>query len=182
MEEVMAMAYTAFILLFLLATVPLTIIPTNSYAQQEGWIVRTSGAGSLDIMLEQNWTENGSARFKISFLQPNTTALHEHQDYDILIRQGDNQIFSAAAAINQPLIHNVNGVVTIPVQPFQFPQNGGYTIEVQVLGLGFPPIPITPETASFPITVTPEFPLGLTGVLAGVVAGSIFLTRKLKLF
>lgn len=178
----MAMAYAAFVITLLLASVLLTNIPTYSYAQQEGWIMRTSGAGSLDIMLEQNWTENGTARFKISFLQPNSTALHEHQDYDILIRQGDNQIFSAAAAINQPLIHNVEGVVTIPQQPFQFPQNGEYTIEVQVLGLGFPPIPITPETASFQITVTPEFPLGLTGVLAGIIAGSIMLTRKLRLF
>lgn len=178
----MSMAYAMFMLVLLLATVLLTNIPTNSVAQRGGWIMNTSGEGSLDIMLEQDWTENGSARFTISFLQPNSTALHEHQDYDILIRQGDNQIFSAAAQINQALIHNVEGVVTIPLQPFQFPQNGNYTIEVQVLGLGFPPLPITPETASFPITVTPEFPVGLTGILAGVIASSIFLTRKLKLF
>jgi hypothetical protein len=181
-EEVMAMAYAAFMLILLLATVLLTDIPANSVAQQGGWIVNTSGKGSLDIMLEQNWTANGTARFKISFLQPNSTALHEHQDYDILIRQGDNQIFSAAAQLNQPLLHNVEGVVTIPQQPFQFPQNGNYTIEVHVLGLGFPPLPITPETASFPITVTPEFPVGLTGILAGVIASSVLLTRKLKLF
>ena len=176
------MAYAALTLVIVLATVLLTNIPANSVAQEGGLIVNTSGKGSLDIMLEQIWTEDGTARFKISFLQPNSTALHEHQDYDILIRQGDDQIFSAAAQINQPLIHNVEGVVTIPVQPFQFPQNGDYTIEVQVLGLGFPPIPITPETASFPITVTPEFPLGLTGILVGVVSSSILLTRKLKLF
>ena len=174
------MAYTALILVLLAATVAFTTIPTNSFAQQEGWIVKTSGAGSLDIMLEQIWTDDGTARFKISFLQPNTTTLHEHQDYDVLIKQGDNQIFSAAAEINQPLIHNAEGVITIPLQPFQFPQNGDYTVEVQVLGLGFPPIPINPETATFPITVVPEFPVGL-GVFAAVIASSVLMTRKLKL-
>jgi hypothetical protein len=179
--EEIAMAYTALILVLLAATVAFTTIPTNSFAQQEGWIVKTSGAGSLDIMLEQIWTDDGTARFKISFLQPNTTTLHEHQDYDVLIRQGDNQIFSAAAEINQPLIHNAEGVITIPLQPFQFPQNGDYTVEVQVLGLGFPPIPINPETATFPITVVPEFPVGLIGVFAAVIASSVLMTRKLKL-
>jgi hypothetical protein len=180
-EEV-AMAYASLILVQLLATVAFTTIPTNSFAQQEGWIVKTSGAGSLDIMLEQIWTDDSTARFKVSFLQPNTTTLHEHQDYDVLIRQGDNQIFSAAAEINQPLIHNAEGVITIPLQPFQFPQNGDYTVEVQVLGLGFPPVPINPETATFLITVIPEFPIGLTGVFAAVIASSILMTRKLKLF
>jgi hypothetical protein len=133
-------------------------------------------------MLEQNWTDDGSARFTVSFLNPNTTTLHEHQDYDILIRQGDSQIFSAAGATNQPLLHNVEGTTTIPLQPFDFPGNGDYTIEVQVLGLGFPPLPINPEVATFPITVVPEFPAGLTGIIGAAVASSVVLTRRFKLF
>ena len=88
---------------------------------------------------------------------------------------------SAAAAINQPLIHNVEGVVNVPLQPFKFPENGDYVVEVQILGLGFPPIPINPEVATFPITVVPEFPGGAIGILAALVTGSIFLSRKLRL-
>jgi hypothetical protein len=132
-------------------------------------------------MLEQVWTDDGMAQFKISFLNPDTTELHQHQDYDMIIRQGDSQLFSAAAQTNQALIHNVEGTATIPTTPIKL-ENGDYTVEVQVLGLGFPPIPINPETATFPITVVPEFPAGLTGVIAALVASSIVLTRKFRLF
>ena len=178
------MAYSRLAFAVLLASFTMIAIPSNSFAQEQeqGWIVKTSGAGSLDVMLEQNWSDNGSAKFTVSLFSPNTTTLHEHQDYDILIRQGDNQIFSAAGATNQALLHNVPGTTTVPREPFEFPGNGDYTIEVQVLGLGFPPIPINPEVATFPITVVPEFPAGLTGVIAAVVASSIFLTRKFRLF
>jgi hypothetical protein len=180
-NEEIRMSYVQLVLACTLVAVVASIHPTNSFAQEGTWIVPTSG-GSLDIMLEQNWTDNGTARFKITFLNPNTTQIHEHQDYDVLIRQGDNQIFSAAGEINQPLIHNVEGTVTVPVQPFSFPQNGDYIVEVQVLGLGFPPIPINPETATFPITVVPEFPAGVIAAVAAVMAGSIALTRKFRLF
>jgi hypothetical protein len=175
------MAFPRLVIVVIFASALIVAVPFNSFAQEQeqGWIVKTSGAGSLDIMLEQDWTDNGSARFTISFLNPNTTTLHEHQDYDVLIRQGGNQIFSAAGATNQPLIHNVEGTTTIP---YQFEGTGDYTIEVQVLGLNFPPIPINPEVATFPITVVPEFPAGLTGIIAAVVASSVVLTRKFKLF
>jgi hypothetical protein len=129
-------------------------------------------------MLEQNWTEGAKGRFTITFLNPNTTEVHEHQDYDVLIRQGDNQVFSAAAQINQALIHNVEGTVTVPLQPFEFMPNTDYTIEVQVLGLGLIAVPIQ-ETATFPITVVPEFPAGLISILVPVLAGSLVLTRRL---
>jgi hypothetical protein len=174
------MAYLRYVLAGILAIGVLSMYPTNSYAQEGTWIVPTSG-GSLDVMLEQIWTDDGSARFKISFLNPNTTQVHEHQDYDVLFRQGEDQIFSAAASINQPLIHNVEGTVTVPVEPYTFPP-GDYVVEVQVLGLGFPPIPINPETATFPITVIPEFPAGMIAAVAVVMAGSIALTRRFKVF
>jgi hypothetical protein len=176
----MLVAYFRLAFALLLASVTLIAFPNNSVAQ-EGWVVKTSGAGSLDVKLEQNWTEGGKAQFTISFFHPNTTSLHEHQDYDVLIRQGDRQVFSAAAATNQQLLHSVPGNVTIPLQPFDFTENGDYTIEVHVLGLGFPPIPINPETATFPITVVPEFPVALTGIVAALVASSIVMTRKFRL-
>ena len=175
------MANSRLVFALLLVSVVLVASPNDSFAQEQGWIKKTSGAGSLDIMLEQTWMDGGNGSFKISFLQPNTTKLHEHQDYDVLIRQGDQQIFSAAAETNQPLIHNVEGTVTIPRQPIEL-ANGDYTIEVQVLGLGFPPLPITPETATFPITVVPEFPAGLAGVIAAVIASSVILTRRFRFF
>jgi hypothetical protein len=177
----MAMANKGLVIALLFSLLVLVAIPRNSSAQEGGWIVQTSGAGSLDVMLEQNWTDDGKVKFDISFFHPNTTRLHEHQDYDVLILQGDQQVFSAAGAINQPLIHNVEGTVSVPLQPIQLP-NGEYTIEVHVLGLGFPPLPITPEVATFPITVVPEFPPALAGVIAATVVSTIVLTRRFKLF
>lgn len=169
----------------ILTAVVLAVVPASSFAQEGKWIQKTSGAGSLDVMVEPIWTAGtgggAAAQFKVSFLTPNSTQLHQHQDYDVIIRQGDKQVFSAAGATGQSLLHNVNGEVTVPVSPMDL-SNGEYTVEVQVLGLGFPPIPITPEVAKFPITVTPEFPVGLAGlVAAAVVASSVVAARKLRL-
>ncbi len=173
------MTGTPHVVTFLIAIV-LISAPAIAFAQTgvEGMRQTTSG-GSLDIMLEPTWEPDRRAKFKVSFLDPKTGQLHEHQDYDFVIRQGDSQIFSAAAQLNQPLIHNQNGVITVP---FTFLLNGDYTVEMQVLGLGFPPIPINPETASFPIQIIPEFPAGLAGSLAAAIASSIVLARRLKLF
>lgn len=155
------------------------ILP-SAYSQESGAsMTKPLSGGSLDIMLEPIISNSTDVRFKVAFLNPNSTTLHEHQDYDFVIKQGESEIFSAARVLNQPLIHNVEGTIIVP---YKFAQNGDYTVEVSVLGLGFPPIPINPETATFPIQVTPEFPVGMIGVAAALVGAAIVSTRGLKLF
>lgn len=175
------MSYSPRIILWLFASAVLTAIPAAAFGQESGGGMRmtTSGNGSLDILLEPIWGEDAKVSLNIMFLNPGTEERHQHQDYDVVIRQDGNQIFSAAGALNQQLLHNVPGNVTIP---YKFEQNGNYTVEVQVLGLGLPPIPIAPETATFPIQVTPEFPTGMVLAVTAAIAGSIALTRKFKLF
>ncbi len=164
----------------LLAAIIGTGIPPSAYSQESGAsMTKPLSGGSLDIMLEPIISNSTDVRFKVSFLNPNSTVLHEHQDYDFVIKQGESEIFSAAGVLNQPLLHNANGNITIP---YAFEQNGDYTVEVRVLGLGFPPIPINPETATFPIQVTPEFPVGIIGAAAALVGVALVATRGFKLF
>jgi hypothetical protein len=155
-----------------------TTTATATYAQ-DGGMVKTTNKGTLDIRLAPTWSEGGQARFTVSFLNPGTDTVHVHQDYDFRILQGGQQVFSAANQVGQPLLHNVEGTLTVP---FTFQENGDYTVQVYLAGTGIPAIP-TDEEATFPITVVPEFPAG--GILAAVLAASmttaVVLSQRLKL-
>lgn len=163
-----------------LAVIIIASVLPSAYSQESGAsMTKPLSGGSLDIMLEPIISNSTDVRFKVAFLNPNSTTLHQHQDYDFVIKQGESEIFSAARVLNQPLIHNVEGTIMVP---YKFSENGDYTVEVRVLGLGFPPIPINPETATFPIQVTPEFPAGTIGVVAALTGITVVATCKFKLF
>ncbi len=135
--------------------------------------------GTLDIMLEPAWSDNGgnegaSAQLRVSFIDPATGQLHQHQDYDFVILQNGNEVFRASSVTGQQVIHNVPGTLTVP---YTFEQNGDYVVRVELHGIGLPPIPIAPEYSDFPITVTPEFPAGALGAVAAVMAGAIAAAR-----
>ena len=136
-----------------------------------------SSGGSLDVMVEPQWSENSTAEFKVSFLQPNSQTVQEHIDYDLKIADSSgNQVHSAAGELNQPTLHTAPGVVDIP---YKFTGNGNYAITVEITGIQFQPI--APETAEFSVNVTPEFPVGALSVIAAVTAGTIAVARLKKL-
>jgi hypothetical protein len=139
---------------------------TIVYAQDAG-MVKTTDNGSLDIRLVPQWNEAGQATFTVNFLNPGSETLHDHQDYDFRILRDGQQVFSAASQTGQAVLHNVEGTLTIP---YTFPENGDYTIQVYLAGVGLPAIP-TDEEALFPITVVPEFPAG--GILAALLVASM---------
>jgi hypothetical protein len=150
------------------------------YAQDAGMVQTTSG-GSLDVRLEPVWSEGAEAMFDVSFLDPETGTLHEHQDYDFRILRDDGEIiYSAANQTGQPLLHNVPGTLSVP---YTFEETGEFVIQVHLAGIGLPAVP-TNEEASFPITVVPEFPgVILTVAIAGLMMTSaIILSQRLKLF
>jgi hypothetical protein len=155
-----------------------TTIAAPAYAQ-EGGMVKSTSKGTLDISLAPTWSDAGQATFTVSFLNPGTQTVHQHQDYDFKIMKDGQQVFSAAGQTGQPVLHNVEGTLTIP---YTFQDNGDYTAQVFLAGTGIPAIP-TDEEATFPITVTPEFPAG--GILAVVLAASfttaIVLSQRMKL-
>src|SRR5690606_16084692 len=170
------MASGIFLAALLLAAVfSIATTPLVASAQESGGMRGTTSKGTLDILLEPTWDENGRATFRVSFLNPGTNTLHEHQDYDFRILKDGVQVFSAAQQTGQVLIHNVEGTITVP---YTFQENGDYTIQVFLGGTGIaPPIP-TEEEVEFTVTVVPEFPVGIVGVaIASMMAGSLVFAR-----
>ena len=152
---------------------------TTAAHAQDGGMVKTTNKGTLDIRLVPMWSEGGQARFTVSFLNPGTDTLHEHQDYDFRILKDGQQVFSAANQTGQAVLHNVEGTLTVP---YTFQENGDYTAQVYLAGIGLPAIP-TDEESTFPITVVPEFPAGsiLATVLTASMTTAIVLSQRLKL-
>ena len=178
------MAKCTFFLVFLIAVLVganfsvSTKLGNAAYAQ-EGAMLKTTDKGTLDIRLTPAWSEGGQATFTVSFLNPGTETVHEHQDYDFRILKDGQQVFSAASQTGQAVLHNVEGTLTVP---YTFQENGDYTIQLYLAGIGLPAIP-SDEEATFPITVVPEFPTG--GILAALLVASmtagIVLSQRLRL-
>src|SRR5919112_5824977 len=131
-----------------------TTITTAAYAQ-DGGMVKTTSKDTLDIRLVPTWSEGGQATFTVSFLNPGTDTVHEHQDYDFRILKDGQAVFSAANQTGQAVLHNVEGTLTVP---YAFQENGDYTIQVDLAGTGIAPTIPTDEEATFSITVVPELP------------------------
>jgi hypothetical protein len=162
------MARSIFLIVALLLGTIFSVTTATAVYAQDGGMMQTTSKGTLDIRLAPTWNEGGQATFTVSFLNPGTDTLHEHQDYDFRILRSGQQVFSAAGQTGQTLLHNVEGTLTVP---YAFQENGDYTIQVYLAGTGIPAIP-TDEEATFPITVVPEFPAA-GGILAAVLAVSI---------
>jgi hypothetical protein len=170
------MASSIFLIALLLVLV--FSVATVAYAQ-EGGMVDTTSKGTLDIRVEPTWRDNGNVSFKVSFLNPGTNTLHEHQDYDFRIFKDGTEVFSAARQIpGQNVIHNVPGTITVP---YTFQENGDYTIQIYLAGTGITPIIPTDEEATFPIQVTPEFPAGALGAIAALMTTAIVFARRYKI-
>ncbi len=173
------MARSTFLLVALLLGTIFSITAVTAAYAQDGGMAQTTSKDTLDIRLAPTWNEGGQATFSVSFLNPGTDTLHEHQDYDFRILKDGQQVFSAANQTGQAVLHNVEGTLTVP---YTFQENGDYTIQIYLAGTGIPAIP-TDEEATFPITVVPEFPTG--GILAAVIVASmttaVVLSQRLKL-
>jgi hypothetical protein len=173
------MARSIFLLVALLLGTIFSVTAVTAAYAQDGGMAQTTSKDTLDIRIAPTWNEGGQATFNVSFLNPGTDTLHEHQDYDLRILKDGQQVFSAANQTGQAVLHNVEGTLTVP---YTFQENGDYTIQVYLAGTGIPAIP-TDEEATFPITVVPEFPAG--GILAAVIAASmttaVVLSQRLKL-
>jgi archaellum component FlaF (FlaF/FlaG flagellin family) len=169
------MAKSIFLIALLLALV--FNFTSVAYAQ-EAWMELSTSKGTLDIRIEPTWNDDGNATFKVSFFNPGTDTLHEHQDYDFRILKDEVELFSAARQTGQTLIHNVEGTITVP---YKFQENGDYTIQLYLAGTGIAPTIPTEEIATFPIQVTPEFPVGALGVVAALMTTAIVFARRRKI-
>jgi hypothetical protein len=169
------MTRTSMMLFHLIAvTLTTTFIATSTgtsavYAQDAG-MMKPTDKGTLDIRLVPTWGDGSQATFAVSFLNPGTETLHEHQDYDFRILKDGQQVFSTADQTGQAVLHNVEGTLSVP---YAFQENGDYEVQVYLAGIGLPAIP-SDEEATFPITVVPEFPGG--GLLPAFLVASLTTT------
>jgi plastocyanin len=135
------------------------IVGTSVLGGESGSARRSNTSlGTLDILLEISPDPplvGRSSSFKVSFVYPGSNTLHQHHDYDFRILKGSDQIYSAAAQTGQPLIHNVEGTVSVP---YTFKTDGDYTIVVYLAGTGISPTIPTDEEARFRITVAGSDP------------------------
>src|SRR5688572_6264823 len=173
----MAMASSIFLIALLL--VAIFGVATSAYAQ-EGGMTATTSKGTLDIKLEPTFDPDDphKATFRVSFLNPDTDTLHEHQDYDFRILKDGTEVFSAARQTGQALIHNVEGTITVP---YTFQENGDYTVQIYLAGTGIAPIIPTDEEATFQIQVVPEFSAGALGAVAALMATVVVFARYRRL-
>ena len=169
------MARSIFLIALLLVGV--FSLATAAHAQESG-MTKTTSKGTLDIRVEPTWSNGSNASFKVSFLNPGTETLHQHQDYDFKILKDGTEVFSAAKETGQVLIHNAEGTITVP---YTFQVQGDYTIQVILGGTGIAPTIPTDEDATFQINVTPEFPVGALGAVGALMATMIVLARYRKL-
>ena len=173
------MAISIFFLIALLLAASFSITTAAAAYAQDGGMVKTTSKGTLDVRLEPTWSEGGQASFNVSFLNPGTDTLHQHQDYDFKILRGGQEVFSAANQTGQQILHNVEGTLTVP---YTFQENGDYTVQVDLAGTGIGPTIPTDEEATFSIAVTPEFPAGvLVAALAALMTTAIVLAQRRKL-
>ena len=169
------MASSILLVALLLAGV-FSVSMTAAQAQATGMTKPISSNPPLDIRIDPQLTGTDS-KLKVSFLKQGTETIQQHIDYNVVVKDKDGkQIFSAATG-GQPLLHTAEGVVTIPVT---FPGNGQYDVDVSVAGILF--VPMNTQTASFSLNVTPEFPIGVVGVvMAALVGATVILSRKVNM-
>ena len=171
------MIITALLLAVVFSAFLTAATTTTAYAQNATGMQQPTSGKSLDVRVDPTWSGNNQASFKVSFLKPGTNTVQQHIDYNFTIMKGGQKVFSAVPA-GQPLLHTAEGVVTIPYT-FQG-GNGDYSIQVSVSGINF--VPINTETATFPVTVTPEFPIGVVGVVMAAMIGAMaVLSRKFNI-
>jgi len=129
--------------LFVLLFIPLLMMP--AFAQSNSQTLPTSD-GTLDVRLSYGDISPGDeTKLLVEFINPQTEKIQEHIDYRILVtKEGGDNVFGPI-----PLTHTSEGVVR--GLTVEFPEEGSYSIDFDVEGILFQPIP--KETVSFDIAV-----------------------------
>jgi hypothetical protein len=129
--------------------------PANA---QETPSMPTSG-GSLRVLLEPSWQENGRAKFDITFFKPDQEVVQRHVDFGFTITGANGTILGI------PALHTVPGYSAVS---YNFTQNGAYSLKILVYAIDF--IPIETESVEFPVAVTPEKLVVLYPIAIGAIA------------
>lgn len=132
---------------FLIALLLIPLLITSVFAQTNSQTLSTE-KGTLDVKLYHDEIIPGQqAKLSIDFINPQTKKVQEHIDYKITVSKDGEAIFGPI-----PLTHTSVGSVKIPVE---FVDEGVYSVELEIEGILFQPIPS--EKVSFDVTVGESF-------------------------
>jgi len=121
--------------------IPLLIIPV--FAQTNSQTLSTE-KGTLDVKLSYDEIIPGQqTKLHIDFINPQTKNIQNHVDYRVTVSKDGQPVFGPI-----DLTHTSEGSVKIPVE---FNTNGIYSVELEIEGILFQPIPA--EKVSFDVTV-----------------------------
>ena len=131
--------------LIVLFLIPLLIAPV--FAQTNSQTLPTE-KGTLDVKLSHDEIIPGQqTKLNIDFINPFTKKIQEHVDYTVTVSKDGKPVFGPI-----PLTHTSVGSVKIPVE---FINEGVYSVEFEIEGILFQPIPS--EKVSFYVTVGESF-------------------------
>lgn len=131
------MKYTLFVLLL----IPFIITPV--FAQTNSETLPTE-KGTLDVKLSYDDIVPGEqTKLSVDFINPQSQKIQEHIDYSLTVFKDNQAVFGPI-----PLTHTSVGSVKIPVE---FTDEGSYSVDLQIEGILFQPIPM--EKVSFNVIV-----------------------------
>jgi len=126
-------------------------VSLSAYTTSNSTVLRnTTNASSLEVLLVPlSNVSREEMHFKVGFLQPNSTELQRHVDFNFIIVKDGKEVFSASNQTGQPHIplHSIPGTMDIPLFTYDFQKTGEYTIKIPIFGILFNPI--IPEEAEF---------------------------------
>ncbi|MEK6818063.1 MAG: CFI-box-CTERM domain-containing protein [Thermoproteota archaeon] len=132
---------------FLIALLLIPLLITSVFAQTNSQTLSTE-KGTLDVKLYHDEIIPGQqAKLSIDFINPQTKKIQEHIDYKMTVSKDGEAVFGPI-----PLTHTSAGSVKIPVE---FVDEGVYSVELEIEGILFQPIPL--EKVSFDVTVGESF-------------------------
>ncbi|GBL41316.1 hypothetical protein EMGBD3_06840 [Nitrosarchaeum sp.] len=132
---------------FLIALLLIPLLITPAFAQTNSQTLPTE-KGTLDVKLSYDKIVPGDqTKLLIEFINPQTKKIQEHVDYKITVSKDGKTVFGPI-----PLTHTSVGSVKIPVE---FVNEGVYSVEFEIEGILFQPIPS--EKVSFDVTVGESF-------------------------
>jgi hypothetical protein len=107
-----------------------------AYAISDSTVLRSStNASSLDVLLVPlSNISREEMHFKVGFLQPNTSDLQRHVDFNFIIINDGKEVFRASNQTGQPNIplHSIPGTMDIPLFTYDFQRTGEYVIKIPV--------------------------------------------------
>lgn len=128
---------------FLIAMFMIPLLITPAFAQTNSQTLPTE-KGTLDIRLSYDEIIPGQqTKLSIDFINPQTKKIQEHIDYKVAVSKDGKSVFGPI-----PLTHTSVGSVKIPVE---FIDEGVYSVELEIEGILFQPIPL--EKVSFDVAV-----------------------------